>query len=259
MTVFDSETKPSTIVEIDRDKDYLTELVGEGKKFAEVSDLARGKAEADAFIEQLTRENAEYRSKLQEATTFDNLMKELKTAKTNDGTPVTPSNQPNPSGENETREIEYVSPDQLESLLEQKLQERTTQANRASNVQKVSDELTKQFGNEAQNVLAQIGETSGLSTEELKELAAQRPQVVLNLAKAQTSVSPTSGGDLFSDATPRTSTTQFRNSDDSSGHGFKDQAYYQKMRRDDPKKYARTDIQLEMHKFATKDPDKFFK
>lgn len=36
----------------------IAELVGEGKKFKTVEDLARGKLEADAFIEQLKEENA---------------------------------------------------------------------------------------------------------------------------------------------------------------------------------------------------------
>ena len=51
----------------DSTKDYLKELVGEGKKFKTVEDLAKGKAESDAFISSVTRENKELRDSYKKA------------------------------------------------------------------------------------------------------------------------------------------------------------------------------------------------
>jgi hypothetical protein len=46
--------------------DTLAELVGEGKKFKTVEDLAKSKVQADQFIEQLKTESAEMRRRLTE-------------------------------------------------------------------------------------------------------------------------------------------------------------------------------------------------
>jgi len=250
----DDDTQIPAIAQVDPDKDYLAELVGEGKKFAEVSDLARGKAESDAFIEQLKQENATFRDKLQEATTYESLMNELKSTKTNDNPLDNPNSQNNHSDETDNRESVNVTQDQFDTLLEQKLQERQSQTDRTSNVRKVSDALTTMFGDGAQAALRTIGETNGLSTEQLKELAAQQPQVVLNLAKGQPTPQ-TPEPSLFSDTTPRPTTGDFRSS---TVVGLKNQAYYNKMRERDPKKYFSADTEMEMHREAVKDPDRFF-
>lgn len=49
-TVSDDE-----IVTLDDSVDYVAELVGEGKKFREIKDLAKGKVESDRYIEVLTK------------------------------------------------------------------------------------------------------------------------------------------------------------------------------------------------------------
>jgi type II secretory pathway component PulM len=65
----------------------LEGLVGEGKKFTTVEDLAKGKLESDAFIEKLKGENAEALEALkaaegaaQDGATVSDLLKQLKDA-----------------------------------------------------------------------------------------------------------------------------------------------------------------------------------
>src|SRR2546426_10450626 len=70
--------------EVDPNKDYLAELVGDGKKFKTSQDLARGKFEADQYIEVLKRRQDEMRAdylKISEESktraTLDDLVKRL--------------------------------------------------------------------------------------------------------------------------------------------------------------------------------------
>lgn len=51
---------------VDADKGALEALVGEGKKFKTVEDLAKGKQESDAFVEQLQGENKTIRDRVVE-------------------------------------------------------------------------------------------------------------------------------------------------------------------------------------------------
>lgn len=254
--LFDNDTQNSpAIVQVDPDKDYLTELVGEGKKFAEVTDLARGKAEADLFIEQLKEENASFREKLKEATTYDKLMNDLTSAKTNGENPNdNSSNQENPSDEPGADGVTFTQ-EQIDQLLEQKLSEHQSRARQAENVQKVQSEFIDRFGDKASIVLRSIGESNGLTSDELREMSALRPQVVISLAKQMEVPQTNETPDLFSDATPRATTDQFRTVPDT---GFKTKAYFDKMKKSDPQRYLRPETELEMHRLALKNPDRFF-
>lgn len=254
--LFDDDTQNSpAIVQVDPDKDYLAELVGDGKKFAEVTDLARGKAEADLFIEQLKQENATFREKLREATTYDKLMNDLAATKTNGENPNdNSSNQENPSGEPGADGVTFTQ-EQIDQLLEQKLSEHQSRTKQAENVQKVQSEFVERFGDKASTVLRSIGESNGLNGDELREMAAQRPQVIINLAKQMERPQTNETPDLFSDATPRATTDQFRTAPET---GFKTKAYFDKMKKSDPQRYLRPETELEMHRLALKDPDRFF-
>lgn len=61
--IFDTQTSDN------QDKSILDELVGEGKKFATVEDLAKGKLEADAHIVQIEGENKLTREQLKDLET----------------------------------------------------------------------------------------------------------------------------------------------------------------------------------------------
>src|SRR5678815_2601198 len=56
------QTNDNQPEQIDPNKDYLTELVGEGKKFKSPQELARGKYEADQYVRTLERQKDELRS-----------------------------------------------------------------------------------------------------------------------------------------------------------------------------------------------------
>src|SRR6266700_391496 len=88
---------------VDPDKDYFKELVGEGKKFKSPEDLARGKFESDQFIEILKKRQDEMRAdylKLREDNTakakLEDLIDQLskKNLASNEDTEVKEEKQP---------------------------------------------------------------------------------------------------------------------------------------------------------------------
>ena len=56
MTVLGEEVISEDAASVGQDKDYLTELVGEGKKYKDATELAKAYANADQFIETLKSE-----------------------------------------------------------------------------------------------------------------------------------------------------------------------------------------------------------
>ena len=74
MTVFDEAT--GTPKE-ETQTSELADLVGEGKKFATVEDLAKGKQESDRFIEQLQGELSGLREDLGKRMTSEQVLEEI--------------------------------------------------------------------------------------------------------------------------------------------------------------------------------------
>src|SRR6478752_10635011 len=88
MNILDNTNQPDP-VQIDPNKNYLEELVGEGRKFKSPEELARGKAESDLYIEHMkgrmdelrqdyTKLHNEYNAGPKLKETLDQYMQELK-------------------------------------------------------------------------------------------------------------------------------------------------------------------------------------
>src|SRR5690349_8192148 len=89
--------------------DPFAELVGEGKKYADAAALAKAKKEADSFIEQIKRENAELRDRVASQATVDEIMTQIKQFAPKPPQPVEPDNQP--------RQPASATPDDITKLV----------------------------------------------------------------------------------------------------------------------------------------------
>jgi len=138
---------------LDTTKNYLTELVGEDKKFKTVDDLAKGKAEADAFIERLLREKREMEDKLKEKVILDDLVKRLENR-----TP--PQNTPS-STERVDVENSPLTEQKVLELLEKQLQEKNKVSSQQQNLNYVRQELEKQYGPSFGSKIDQISKGIG--------------------------------------------------------------------------------------------------
>lgn len=198
--------------EVDQTKEYLPELVGEGKKYKTQEDLAKAAVHKDAFIEQLKRENAEARQALQERINMEQFLERVEAAKP----PKSPSDPVTTPGERDQQDS-AVTPEDIERILE----DRETKKKRAANLQEVEKRLKETFGTGWKQKVQEKATALETSTTWLTDVAARNPKAFFDLL----GVGQTQQKDTFSPP-PRSSVTQAPSSSNS-----KNYAYFQEQRR----------------------------
>lgn len=228
--------------DIDPEKDYLSELVGEDKKFKDVSSLAKGKAQSDLFIEQLLSEAEEIRKELNTRINMESVLSELKTLDKKE-----PDDEPDHSDESKG-----VAPKDLEALLDkrlqEKLQEQQTQSKTKQNEELVASELTKLYGSEenANSEIRKKARELDTSLEDMKRMAQTSPKVFLQLFSVKKP-------DSFE---PMKSSVSMPKSYSPSGHRTK--AYWDKMKKENPSQYFSKEAMIERHQDALRAGEAFF-
>ncbi len=231
---------------VDPEKNWLEELVGDGKKFKDPVELARGKAEADAFIARLTREQEELRRELNTRITLEQYLDKM-------GTPPGPSDR---SGDqmNEPKVVppeQPLKPEDIERLIETKVVQREQQRIQSQNKAEVQVKLVQAFGDNYVPKLQEVATSLGLTPEAVDRMAAETPKALLKLLGADQPGQPQSSGSLF---VPPTNSV--RPSGPSSGE--RTMKFYQDLRAKDPKTYHSAANQNRMHQDALKLGEKFF-
>lgn len=167
-------------ISIDDNVDYLSELVGEGKKFKDTAALARGKKEADDFIESLKRENSTLRQdydRIREEYNAVPRLQELVDQLAN--TQVPPSSN-NLGDDGNTAAL---NPEQIQELVDQmvskKVQETKTKDQEDANFRTVQAKLKERYGDAAANALKSQIESLGLTEEFANDLARRHPAVFM--------------------------------------------------------------------------------
>jgi hypothetical protein len=136
-------SEPVTI----EDKNYLEDLVGEDKKFKSVEDLAKGKAESDAFIRKLQEENEGMRQELKTRISLQEFMDKQEQMRKNEPANSVPENTTSESSaETKTTNQSNFKPEDIEKLLEKKLAEREQQSNTQRNMAAVVNRLKEVWG-----------------------------------------------------------------------------------------------------------------
>ena len=225
-----------------QEPNYLAELVGEGKKFKTVDDLAKGKWNSDSMIETLKAEIATLKTQAASGANVDTLLAEIRKINGNkEGTdpgsgqpPVTEQTNTNPVN------IEEV----VLNTLKKTEAERLTKTNRDTVIAKMNEVWGKDSPTKLQEVAAQLN----VSTEYLRGVADQSPSVFFQLTGLnQTRVVP-------SGTTVPTSTVR------PGINGAKDRtmAFYRELKKTNPSQYKSTEIQVQMHNDAIRLGEAFF-
>ena len=251
MTDLFTNTQPTDQpAEIDPNKDFFSELVGEGKKFKTPQELARAKAESDAFIERLKNENSGLRDELKTRTTLEEVMTKLTQTQRQDP----PSSQNNHNGEDEDSKTTAITPEQIAKLVDEKVSQRESMRQAEANVAFVSNELKKAFGDSYVNRLQTEAQALGMSKEEVNRMAAQAPKALLRLLGADKApeVRP-QAPDVF---TPPSSRVQSQSAH--TGATERTKAFYDAMKKQDANRYWSKEIQSQMHRDAVRLGEKFF-
>lgn len=231
--LFDDQTNDDNV-------NHLEALVGEGKKFRTVEDLAKGKAESDRYIAQLTSQLDEARTEVQKRIALE----ELKTAileRDNNNQQQTPPGQPDTSKT-------VVDADSIEELVNKKLTEAEANKIRATNEQTVADTLTNVWGDNAKAELVKAGAAIGMSLKELQDLGQRNPQALFKLIGVGNQ--PVANGGVVPRSSERVGNDNL--------NGERTKAYYDKLKASDPKAYWDKKTQVQMNKDAMRLKERFF-
>ena len=225
-------------------KDLLSELVGEGKKYKTVEELARSRLEADIHIERIQKENREMRDKLASAKGVEDVLEAVKAQSANSAN-ETPDNKVT------TPSAGQLTAEQVAKMVAETVSGLKTQEAKQANLAKANAEMARLFGDKAQEVYLKEANTVELQRV-YRELAETNPEKFVSLfhkpdAKQQQNID--TGG-------KNTSALNLNQNNSSVQPGT--QAYYSKLRKENPKAYYSPATQIQMHQDALADPDKYF-
>lgn len=159
----------------------LETLVGEGKKFATVDDLAKGKLEADAFIERLTQEQAQLRADLGRVQNADQQLIELRAE-----VQALRAAKPEASKDNTSSPLTV---DGIKALVAETITRAERDRTVEQNINAANASMVDFYGdvNKASTAVQAKAAELGLSMEALKDIAAKSPsafqKIILGDAK----------------------------------------------------------------------------
>lgn len=233
-----AETKPVTPAVV-----TVNDLVGEGKKFASVDDLAKAKATSDAFIQQLQEELKGLREAVIKQNNAEENLRTLQTdiaemkAKQN-----SKADEPSPqtTGELTTEKLEEI----VSGVITKQEQSRTAN----QNLNTANSEMVRQFGSvdKAQEVFKQKAAELNMTLADLKALAAKSPTAFFSIMKLDTTKKTDKKVDL-QNSNVNTSVLPI-------GSGMKQgtAAYYNSIRRERGNAAFFADIKLQQEIFQAK-------
>jgi hypothetical protein len=234
------QTNDNQPEQIDPNKDYLTELVGEGKKFKSPQELARGKYEADQYVRTLERQKDELRSdylKLKD--------EQAARAKLEDLIDQWSNKQQSSSDNTQANEQQTTKPvidsKEIESLVSSKIQEHELTKKQQENFAQVRTKLKERFGNNYQEVLKQQIDNLGLNEDFINDLARRYPTVLyktlgLDQEQRESFQSPPRSNQRSDNFAPSTTKRTW--------------SYYQKIKKENPKLYYDPKTTVQMHNDA---------
>lgn len=227
-------------------KDLVSELVGDGKKFKTIEDLAQGKLQADIHIKRLEEEARVMRDTLAGAKAIDDVLQAIQAKTSLDGNPSKIGEPEDKS----TLQSPGLSEEQVAKIVAEKMTGFETAKQKDANRVKSNELMTQLFGEKAKEKFESKASSPALR-QALVTLAETSPAEFISLfeEKKNESIVDLSGSKNLNTLNVNTS-----NSNAEPGT----QLYYNKLRKEKPKLYYSAAVQLEMHAAALKDPAKYF-
>lgn len=226
----------------DEDKDYYSELVGEGKKYKDNKALAKKAIHSDLHIDMLEKRIDEMRDmylkkdeELKSRAMVEDFQSQLKQPPTSNTTPPV----------KEVNDKPTIDLDAIDKRLESKIREFEVAKKQQDNVNIVKKKLADRYGENFQSTVSQQIEYLGLSDEDFNSLARKSPSALLKTLGIDDSK------DGFQ-APPRSS-----NNFTFKGPPKRTWSYYQDMKSKDPKTYLNPKTLIQMEKDALELGDAF--
>lgn len=230
--------------------DVAAELIGEGKKYKDLSAAAKALLEKDRFIERLKAENAEVRGALKGESKMDEFLEKLRAAQnsgtasnsvTSQGEPFTNQNQSNNQTPSKALTVEEV-----QKLMEERERGAREEANLAASIQKVKEA----FGANYKAVMTAKADELGMPQEYLLNLAKTQPKAFAKLVEAD--VATQGRGNTPTSSVNTAALNGKRN-------GEKTNEYYKALRKQiGDAEFFKPSIQNQLHKDAMRLGEAFF-
>lgn len=219
----------------------LGEFVGEGKKYATSEEALASVPHAQKHIAKLEKEAEELREQLSRASSIEEALARIEASSKDsmeDGT-----------------DSPHISHEDVARAARQAVEEVDAAKAARSNLGKVKQKAVELFGASAEDKAALIATKLGMSAQEMRRLAETAPEAAIRLLTDNTTVE-------VPDATPtsgkQTVSSEALNAKPDAAGVEGTYAYYEKLRKENPKRYFQSSVQKEMHEKAAADPDKFF-
>lgn len=220
-------------------------LVGEGRKYKTMDELAKAYLNADSFIEQLKAENQELRTKTVEAKTIDEVLERLQASQSNAAVTTSAAQGSSTNG---------LSAEDVAQIVQQTVTGMESTKVKQGNIQKADAKMKEKFGDKAAEIYKNVAKTPELHTAYMKLAEVDPDQFVALFTSGQASTSTGSQVDSGSNVNTTVSYSSNNNIRENTP-GTKE--YFSKVRREDPKKYFSQSFQLELNK-AVQDAKKYF-
>lgn len=232
-----SDTDPFKTID---EPNYLEVLVGEGKKFQSPEALAKGKFEADTYIETLKNELAAEKAKSSNGMNVETLLTEIR--KINEG-----KNDPDNGQPAVTEPLQTNTPN-IEDIVLQTLRKTESERSVQTNRKTVIDKMSAVWGADTTKELKKTADSLGVSVEYLDSVASQSPSVFFQLTGLNANRSVPSG----------TTVPTSRVNLGSTGTGDRDQKFYKELKRSNPALFKDMKTQVQMQSDALRQGEAFF-
>ena len=229
---------------------FVKKLVeARGEKWSDPEVIAKGKMEADAYINDLEAQLTQLREDLGKQDYASQLLNQLqnKAPTSTGGNTVAPNKNNDASGTGtDGHTNQTVSESDLKSLVEKTLTEREAKATVEQNLGVVMQHLNDTYGTEVNATIKKKADELGMSLDRMEEIAKESPTAFFTLIgeSKKPAKSMTSGS-------IRTEGVNFQNA------GARDWNYYQDMRRTNSRLYYTTKTQQQLIEDKRRLGDKF--
>lgn len=235
MDLFKDNTNPV----VDPNKDYLEELVGEGKPYKDQTALARALMEKEAFIQTLKREKEGVLSDLEERTRELKARTQLEEIVDKINSPSSTQQSTENNQNRQSASDPAVSVDDIVRKVTENISVQRKTEQEEVNFKAVVNRLTEEFGDSFPNKLDQLSKDLGVGKDFLNSVAKTNPKAFFKLVGLEDK--PQSVEPSFSAAPPRGALVGTPNPT------TRNWAFFEKMRREQPSVYWSGKVQAEIH------------
>lgn len=220
-------------------KDYLSELVGEGKKYADAAALAKAVAHGQTHIATLETELASLRTQAANGMNVEKLVEALEARRqANEG------NLGHPQGEAR----QEATPQNIEEIVLNTIQKAESTRTAKQNRDVVVAKMSEVWGADSNKKLSNIASSLGVSLDYLDGVAKQSPDLFFTITGLNARPTPVNGA-----AVP-TSTVSFGGN----ASNKRDASFYREMRKSNPKLWYDQKTQIQYQRDAIAQGEDFF-